>query len=173
MVDRQQSALSLKAQGELLSLHRSSLYYSAKPVDERELLIKRQIDEIYTACPCYGVRKITAQLRVNGLVVNHKAVARHMREMGLVAVQPGPKTSHATPEYTVYPYLLRGVAASYPNHSWGVDITYIRLQAGWLYLAAVLDWYSRYVLSWALDQTLELPFVLDAMQAAFASATPT
>ncbi len=173
MIDRNSPEMPVVMQCELLSLHRSGVYYAPKPPDARELLIKRQIDEIYTACPFYGVRKITAQLRANGLVVNHKAVARHMREMGLVAIQPSPKTSQGAAAHTVYPYLLRGVEASYPNHIWGVDITYIRLHAGWLYLVAVLDWYSRYVLSWALDQTLELPFVLEAMQAALMRATPT
>jgi putative transposase len=172
MVERHSDELALVTQCELLSLNRSGVYYSPKPVDERDLLIKRRIDEVYTAYPFYGILKITAQLRQDGLVVNHKAVARHMREMGLAAIQPGPNLSQRRQDHVIYPYLLRGVEAKYPNHIWGVDITYIRLRAGWLYLFAVLDWYSRFVVSWELDQTLEIGFVLQAMQAALKTATP-
>ena len=89
-----------------------------------------------------------------------------MREMGLAAICPGPKLSQPAPGHKIYPYLLRKVTASYPNHIWGIDITYIRLQKGWMYLVAILDWYSRFVVSWALDQTLEMPFVLDAVDRA-------
>lgn len=95
-----------------------------------------------------------------------------MREMGLVAVYPGPNLSQVAPGHKIYPYLLRNVTASYPNHIWGIDITYIRLQHGWMYLVAILDWYSRYVVSWALDQTLELPFVLAAVDRALQMARP-
>jgi putative transposase len=96
-----------------------------------------------------------------------------MHEMGLQAIYPGPKLSNSHPEHLVYPYLLRNVRAAYPNHIWGVDITYIRLRGSWLYLVAILDWYSRYVISWALDDTLEIGFVLDAMDRALRVATPT
>lgn len=96
-----------------------------------------------------------------------------MREMGLVAVSPGgPTLSQPASGHQIYPYLLRNVTASYPNHIWGIDITYIRLQQGWMYLVAILDWYSRYVVSWALDQTLELPFVLDAVDRVLQVGTP-
>jgi putative transposase len=95
-----------------------------------------------------------------------------MREMGLVAVFPGPNLSKPAPEHKIYPYLLRHVTASYPNHIWGIDITYIRLQQGWMYLVAILDWYSRFVVSWSLDQTLEMPFVLDAVDRALQQTKP-
>lgn len=160
-------------QCELLSLHRSGVYYVPRPVDERTLLIQRRIDEIYTACPFYGIRKITAQLRGDGLVVNHKAVARHMQVMGLRAIYPGPNLSKRAQQHAVYPYLLRGLKIARPNQVWGVDITYIRLRSGWMYLFAVLDWFSRFVVSWTLDLTLEIGFVLEAMRSALASATPT
>ena len=160
-------------QCELLSLNRSGVYYRPQAIGERELQIKRLIDEIYTAWPFYGVRKITAQLRTDGLLVNHKAVARHMQDMGLRAIYPGPNTSRRTQQQAIYPYLLRGLKIEQPNQVWGVDITYIRLHSGWLYLFAVLDWYSRYVLSWTLDSTLEIGFVLEAMRLALAKATPT
>jgi len=165
--------VSVVVQCDLLSLHRSGVYYVPRPVDERRLLIQRRIDEIYTACPFYGIRKITAQLRGDGLVVNHKAVARHMQVMGLRAIYPGPNLSKRVQQHAVYPYLLRGLKIERPNQVWGVDITYIRLRSGWMYLFAVLDWFSRFVVSWTLDITLEIGFVLDAMRSALTIATPT
>jgi putative transposase len=173
LVERANGEVSVVVQCELLSVHRSGVYYAPRPVDERTLLIQRRIDEIYTAVPFYGVRKITAQLRADGLVVNHKAVARHMQVMGLRAIYPGPNLSRRAQQHAVYPYLLRGLTIERSNQVWGVDITYIRLRSGWMYLFAVLDWFSRFVVSWALDLTLEIGFVLDAMRAALATATPT
>lgn len=173
LVERDSREVTVVVQCELLSLHRSAVYYQAQPVSERELLIKRRIDEIYTATPFYGVRKIAAQLHQDGLLVNHKAVTRHMQEMGLRAIYPGPNLSKRAQQHAVYPYLLRGLKIEHPNQVWGVDITYIRLRAGWLYLVAVLDWYSRFVVSWALDLTLEIGFVLEAMTSALATAIPT
>ncbi len=115
---------------------------------------------------------MAAVLRREGVAINRKAVQRQMREMGIAGVAPGPHTSRRVAGHPVYPYLLGSVTSAYPNHVWGIDITYVRLQASWMYLVAVLDWYSRYVVSWALDQTLELPFVLQAVQGALAQATP-
>jgi len=172
LVEQQGNELSVTMQCELLSLNRSGLYYAPKGDTERDLLIKRRIDEVYTACPFYGIRKITAQLRADGLLVNHKAVARHMQEMGLRAIAPGPHLSKRAQHHAVYPYLLKGLKIERPNQVWGVDITYIRLRSGWMYLLAVLDWYSRFVISWTLDLTLEIGFVLTAMQAALSIAIP-
>lgn len=138
-------------QCELLSVHRSGLYYQPRPVAAGTLVLQRRIDEIYTACPFYGVRKITAQLRSEGQLVNHKAVARHMQTMGLRAIYPSPNLSQRARQHAVYPYLLRGLKIERPNQVWGVDITYIRLRSGWMYLFAVLDWFSRFVVSWTLD----------------------
>src|SRR5207253_10118074 len=101
-----------------------------------------------------------------------KTVARYMHEMGLSAVYPGPNLSKRAHQAAIFPYLLTNVTASIPNHIWGLDITYIRLRGGWMYLVAILDWYSRYVVSWELDQTLELPFVLTAVQQALGQAVP-
>ncbi len=162
----------MTTQAALLSLNRSSLYYVPVGPAAEEVALKHRIDEIYTQWPFYGVRRITAQLRREGRRINHKAVARQMREMGLAAIQPGPNLSKRAQRAAIYPYLLRHVTAAHPNHVWGIDITYIRLQAGWMYLVAVLDWYSRYVVSWALDQTLQQPFVTAALQQALATATP-
>ena len=171
-MDRVDRELPLSVQAELLSLNRSGLYYQPVPPSPEELWIKRSIDEIYTACPFYGSRKITEELRKD-LSINRKAVQRHMREMGLAAICPGPNLSQRRQDHAIFPYLLRDLTAARPNHIWGIDITYIRLCGGWLYLVAVLDWYSRYVVSWELDQTLEMPFVLDAVERALAQATPT
>lgn len=156
----------------LLDLNRSSLYYQPLPPSPADLWLKRRIDEIYTAHPFYGVRRITAQLHAAGHLVNHKAVARQMRVMGLTAIYPGPNLSKRAQAAAVQPYLLRGVRATQPNHVWGVDITYIRLVAGWLYLVAFLDWHSRYIISWELDQSLSVSFVLAALERGLAGATP-
>ena len=172
MIEHPNAELSLQLQAELLNLSRASLYYVPVPPGPAELYTKRRIDEIYTARPFYGSRKILVELRKE-MVINRKTVQRHMREMGLAAIVPGPHLSQPAPKHRVFPYLLRGLKLTGPNHVWGIDITYIRLRAGWLYLVAVLDWYSRYVLSWELDQTLEMPFVLSAVQRALSIATPT
>jgi putative transposase len=107
-----------------------------------------------------------------GVVINRKTVQRHMREMGIEAIFPGPNLSQRQQKEHVFPYLLRNLTVRAPNHVWRIDITYIRLLKGWMYLAAILDWYSRYVISWQLDQTLEMPFVLAAAQRALSTAVP-
>jgi putative transposase len=170
--------LSLRAQSQMLGLNRSGLYYRPQPPSQEELRLKRRIDEIYTARPFYGIRRITIQLQQEGWRVNHKAVARHMREMGLSAIAPGPHLSrrvHRASDST-HPYLLRGVVAAYPNHIWSIDITYIRMMVGgvpgWLYLVAVLDWFSRYIVSWELSQSLGQRFVTEAVLSALNTATP-
>ena len=171
-MERDGSELPLSVQADLLSLSRASLYYQPVPPSAAEVALKHRIDEIYTAYPFYGSRRITVQLRREGRSINRKAVQRHMREMGLAGIAPSPNLSQRQPTQPVYPYLLRHVTAAYPNHVWGIDITYIRLSAGWLYLVAVLDWFSRYVVSWQLDDSLEIDFVLRAVDAALAQHTP-
>jgi putative transposase len=171
-VEREQSDLPLTVQADLLSLSRSSLYYHPHAPSLEEVAIKHRIDALYTQYPFYGSRRIAAHLGRDGLVINRKAVQRHMREMGIAGIAPGPNLSRRDSEHRIYPYLLRDLTSAYPNHVWGIDVTYVRLHAGWLYLVAVLDWYSRYVVSWELDQTLALPFVLVAVERALARATP-
>lgn len=156
----------------MLNLNRTSLYYQPLAPTPEEVALKHRIDAVYTDRPYYGVRRITAQLRRDGILVNHKAVARHMREMGLAGICPGPNLSKRAQRAAIYPYRLRDVPAERPNHIWGIDITYIRLHGGWMYLVAVLDWFSRYIVSWELDQTLAQPFVMAAVQRALAQATP-
>ena len=171
MVDYPNRELPLTTQADLLSLSRSSLYYVPVPPTPDELYLKRRIDEIFTQHPFYGSRKIQAVLRQER-PITRKTVQRHMQEMGLAAICPGPNLSKPAPEHLVFPYLLRRLTVTDPNHVWGIDITYIRLRGGWLYLVAVLDWFSRYVLSWELDQTLEMPFVLTAVESALTLASP-
>ncbi len=171
MLEKDHPDIPLKTQAELLGISYSSLFYEAGPPSERELAIKRRIDEIYAACPFYGSRKIAVILQPE-FGVSRPTVQAYMREMGISAVVPGPHTSKSAPEHPIYPYLLRNVTAQRPNHIWGIDITYIRLTHGWLYLTAVLDWYSRYVLSWALSQTLEMDFVVTAVDNALLQAKP-
>ncbi len=172
LVNRAEPDLPVTTQAQLLGVSRASLYYQPVPPSPEEVGIKHRIDELYTAHPFYGSRKLTALLRDECGAINRKRVQRYMQEMGLVAVGPRPQTSKRTPDHPVYPYLLRSVTAQAPNHVWGSDITYIRLRHGWLYLVVVLDWYARYVVSWALDDTLELPFVLNAVDQALRVATP-
>jgi putative transposase len=171
LLEKEGSEMPLKTQAELVGISYSSLFYQQAPPSERKLAIKRRIDEVYTAHPYYGSCKITEVLRP-AFGVSRPTVQAYMREMGISAIVPGPQTSQPAPEHVVFPYLLRGVATEHPNHVWGIDITYIRLQHGWLYLTAVLDWYSRYILSWALSQTLEMDFVLTAVDNALLQARP-
>ena len=172
LVERAAGELPLSLQAELLSLSRASLYYQPRPPSAEEVRLKHRIDEVYTQCPFYGARKIAAQLQRDQMGINRKTVARYMQEMGIAAVYPGPNLTKRNHKEGVYPYLLRHISSAYPDHIWGIDITYIRLQAGWMYLVAILDWYSRYVVSWELDQTLELPFVLTALQRALRQNVP-
>ena len=173
MVERERSDLSLSVQADLLSLNRTSLYYRRVPPSPEEIALKHRIDEIYTERPFYGSRKIAAVLKREGREVNRKAVQRHMREMGIAAICPGPNLSRRNAAPSIYPYLLRDRTVTQVNEVWGIDITYIRLETSGMYLVAILDWHSRYVVSWELDQTLELPFVLSAVERAFERASPT
>ncbi len=136
------------------------------------MAIKHAIDDIYTRRPFYGSRRIAVELGNRGLVINRKAVQRHMREMGILATFPGPNLSRRALAHRIYPYLLRGVTAEKANHIWGIDITYVRMATNWLYLVAIIDWFSRYVVAWEVDDTLEMEFVLRATDRALETATP-
>lgn len=173
LVDFKDRELSVSQQAELLGINRSSLYYKPVTPSSDELLIKMHIDKLYTAHPEFGYRRICAWLnRYYGIVINHKAVLRHMREMGIQAVYPRENTSKPNPVNPIYPYLLKGLNISHPNHVWSIDITYIPIRSSWLYLVAIIDWYSRYVLDWMIDDTMDIGFVLEASHNALKIATP-
>lgn len=162
----------MTVQADLLSLSRRSLYYQPVPPSPEEVALKHRIDELYTAHPFYGSRKLAVLLSEEFGPVNRKRVQRYMQEMGIAGIAPGPNLSKRAQQHRIYPYLLRNLDIISPNQVWGSDITYIRLRDGWLYLVVVLDWFSRYVVSWTLDDSLELPFVLDAVGSALKEATP-
>ena len=170
-MDSAHPALSLSRQADLLGISRSSLYYTSKQSPE-DVIITRLMDTIYTEAPYDGSRKMKAALARHGHVVGLERVQRLMREMGLEAIYPKPKLSQRHPEHRVYPYLLRGVKLHRPNQVWATDMTYIRLVSGWMYLVAILDWFSRYVVSWAVSTTQDVGFCLDALEVALTKGTP-
>ena len=172
LLERGGSVLTLSEQAELLSMSRSSLYYVPRAPSMWEVRVKHRIDEIYTKLPFYGSRRILNALQEEGVDIGRDAVRQFMREMGIEAIYPKPNLSKPAPDHKVYPYLLRGVTSAYPNHIWGIDITYIRLQKSWMYLVAILDWFSRYIVSWELSETLEIAFVLSCVDRALSEAVP-
>lgn len=172
LLERNSPDLSVETQTELLGLNRTSLYYHPQGPSEEEITCKHHIDKIYTDHPYYGSRRIAAILCREGRPISRPTVQCYMREMGIQGICPGPNLSKRGLENKIYPYLLRNLVINHPNQVWGIDITYIRLQNGWMYLVAVLDWFSRYVISWELDQTLEIAFVLQAVDNALAQAKP-
>lgn len=164
--------LSLRRQCELLGINRASLYYPAGGEGAENLRLMRRIDEEYTRCPFYGSRRLTAWLRGQGWAVNRKRVVRLMRGMGLEALYPKPRLSQPGEGHKIYPYRLQEVKIERVNQVWSTDITYIRLAQGFVYLVAVMDWFSRYVLSWALSLTLEVDFCLEALRSALRRGRP-
>jgi len=172
MIEREDGELPLSVQAELLGMSRSSLYYRPVGASPDEVATKRRIDEIYTKYPFYGSRRITVTLRLEGMEINRKRVQRYMLDMGIEAIYPGPNLSKRNLESKIYPYLLRNLVIERVNQVWGIDITYIRLDGGWMYLVAVIDWFSRYVIRWELDQSLEMPFVVKAVEEALCIAEP-
>ena len=157
---------SVSKQCEMLSLNRTGLYYRPRPISPKKLAILHAMDEIYTEDPVYGARRIRNELLKRGYSISRPTVADYMKELGLAAIYQRPNTSKPCLEHKVYPYLLRGVAASHPNHIWGTDITYIRMRGSFMYLVAYMDWFSRYVVSWELSDTLEDDFVISALEEA-------
>jgi putative transposase len=171
-VESEHPELSIVQQCELLGLAHSSYYYQPVPPSEEDLLLMRLLDEQYTRTPFYGMRKMRAWLHTLGYAVDRKRVRRLLRLMGLEAIYPKPKTSLPGVPEQRYPYLLRGVSIDHCNQVWSCDITYIRLARGFVYLMAVIDWFSRYVLSWELSITLDTSFCMEALDRALRVATP-
>jgi putative transposase len=172
LVELGHSEISLGRQCELLGLARSSFYYQQRGESERNLKLLRLLDEQYTRTPFYGVPRMTAWLGTQGELVNEKRVRRLMRVLGLEAIYPKPRLSEAAAGHKIYPYLLRNVAITRVNQVWSTDITYIRLRQGFIYLVAVIDWFSRYVLSWEVSVTMESSFCVAALDWALRTGRP-
>jgi len=158
------TTISVRRQCELLDLNRSSLYYEATPINPQDLKLMNVIDEEFTKRPCLGSRQMKWRLWDRGFKVGRKRVRRLMRDMGLEGVVPTKNTSKRNPQHKVYPYLLRGVEINRVNQVWSMDITYIRLGRGFVYLAAVVDWHSRYVIAWRLSNTLTADFCVECLE---------
>lgn len=167
MIDRT-TRLAVVKQCKLLGISRSSLYYQGRAVSEEDLAIMRAIDEIHLARPFLGSRRISGELGELGFTVNRKRIQRLMKQMGVVAVYPKPKTSKAAKGHTIYPYLLRGLEPERANQVWVADITYLPMAKGFAYLVAIMDLYSRKILSWQVSNTLDSRFCTAALQTALA-----
>ena len=157
----------MQRQCELVGLPRSTYYYQPRPESAENLRLLRRLDELYLECPFFGSRRMAVTLEVN-----RKRIQRLMRILGIEALYPKPNLSRPAPGHVVYPYLLRGVSIERPNQVWSTDITYIPMRGGFLYLVAVMDWFSRFVLSWELSNTMEASFCLAALEAAFRFGQP-
>jgi len=172
MIESKHPQLSIRHQCELVGLNRSTFYYTPAQESDLNLHLMRLIDTYYTKAPFYGRRRMTAYLRREGYGVNPKRVRRLMQKMGLQAIYPKRRTSIAGKGHKVYPYLLRNLAITRPNQVWSTDITYIRMLRGFMYLVAIMDWHSRYVLAWQLSNTLDGLFCLDVLDLALAQGKP-
>ena len=172
MADRQHPALSTVRQCALLGISRSSVYYRPRATSQEDLAVMKQIDQQYLATPFYGSRRMTVWLQRQGRPVSRKRVQRLMRTMGLQAIYRRPRTSLRALGHKVYPDLLGGMEITRPNQVWATDITYIPMARGFLYLVAIIDWYSRYVLAWRLSNTLDADFCVDALEEALSKGKP-
>ena len=163
---------SVARQCQLLDISRSGLYYQPKGISEEDLVHMKLIDRQYLVTPFYGARKIAAWLKSQSYEVNRKRIRCLMRLMGLKAIYRRPRTSKPAMGHKLYPYLLNGIAINRPNQVWAADITYIPMARGFLYLVVIMDWYSRYILSWRLSNTLDANFCVDALQEALGKGRP-
>jgi len=168
LLDRDHGRLSIRRQCALLGLARSGVYRPPRPANDTDLALTRRIDELFTAWPFLGSRRLTTLLRAEGLAINRKRVQRLMRKMGIAALGPKPRTTTPAPGHKIYPYLLRGLTVDRPNQVWAADITYIPLGRGFLYLVAIMDWASRAVLAWRLSNTMDASFCVSALEEALA-----
>ncbi len=166
MIEPDNSSLSIRQQCELLDINRSTLYYTPMGYDEYTIKLMRLIDEQFTKTPFYGVPRMTACLQRFGHQINHKRIERLYRIMGLATIYPKKNLSKRNLEHKIYPYLLRGIEIKNVNQVWSTDITYIRLSKGFVYLVAIIDWYSRYIVDWQLSITLESYFCVETLNRA-------
>ncbi len=168
LVDRDHRAPSIRRQCALLGVARSGVYQPLRAANDNDLALMRRLDELFTAWPFLGSRRMTALLRAEGYPVNRKRVQRLMRQMGIAALGPKPKTTKPAPGHKIFPYLLRNLVIDRPNQVWAADITYLPIGRGFLYLVAVIDWASRAVLAWRLSNTMDTSFCLAALEDALA-----
>src|SRR5229473_4136486 len=168
LVDRDHREPSIRRQCELLGVARSGIYRKPPPANDNDLALMRRIDELFTAWPFLGSRRMAAMLRADGWPVNRKRVQRLMRRMGIAALGPKPRTTKPAPGHKIFPYLLRNLPIERPNQVWAADITYVPIGRGFLYLVAVIDWASRAVLAWRLSNTMDVSFCVSALEAALA-----
>jgi putative transposase len=166
MIDPSHNNLGIAGQCRLLNISRSSFYYKKKPVKPEDLELMRLIDKQYLETPCWGSRSMRNHLRRLGYRVNRKRVQRLMRIMGIEAIYPKPRTSRRNLQHKVYPYLLRDLTVDRPDQVWAADITYVPMNRGYMYLVAVMDWYSRKILSWRVSNTMDSDFCVDALKEA-------
>ncbi len=172
MIEPKHKKITISRQCELLNLSRSSYYYISGKDDQYNQLLMNLIDEQYTKTPFYGVSKMTAWLHRQGHFVNQKRVRRLMRLMGLEAIYPKPNLSKASPAHKKYPYLLKNMVIDHPDQVWATDITYIRMQQGFIYLVAIMDWFSRYVVAWDISITLDAGFCIETLKRALQYSQP-
>ncbi len=167
MIDRNHR-LALTKQAALLGLSRGSVYYEPVPVSDTDLALMRRLDQLHLEFPFAGARMLRGLLAAEGSKVGRRHVTTLMRRMGIEAIYRRPNTSKPAPGHRVYPYLLRGLTIDRPNHVWATDITYIPMARGFVYLAAVMDWFARRILAWRLSNTMEASFCIDAVEQAIA-----
>jgi putative transposase len=168
MLDRADKALSIRRQCALLGVARSGVYRPRKPANDNDLGLMRRIDELLTAWPFLGSRRMTQMLKAEGEKINRKRVQRLMRKMGIAALGPKPDTTKPAPGHKIFTYLLRNLKIERPNHAWAADITYLPIGRGFLYLVAIIDWASRAVLAWRISNTMDTSFCLAALEDALA-----
>lgn len=172
MIEMNVCKLSVRRQCELLDVTRSVIYYASQADSSDDLAMMRLLDEQYTKTPFYGVERMTAHLHREGVIIGHNRVRRLLRLMGLEAIYPKPRLSMPDSQHRIYPYLLRDIRIYKPNQVWATDITYVRLYRGFVYLVAIIDWFSRYVVTWELSTTLDAQFCVDALQRALLMNRP-
>ena len=169
MIEPDDTRISRSKQCSLLGISRSSTYYQPKGPSERDLRLMKAIDQQYLKTPYYGRRRMRFALKKRGYQVSEKKIRRLMQLMGLKAIAPGPSTSRKNPEHKVYPYLLKNLKITRPNQVWCTDITYIPIRGGFMYLCAIMDWYSRKVVSWSLSTTLDAEFCVSCLEKAIST----
>jgi putative transposase len=168
LVDRDHREPSIRRQCQLVGVARSGVYREPRPANGNDLAVMRRIDELFTAWPFLGSRRMAVMLRADGHAVNRKRMQRLMRRMGIAALGPKPRTTKPAPGHKIFPYLLRNMAIDRPNQVWAADITYVPIGRGFLYLVAVIDWASRAALAWRLSNTMDVSFCVSALEEALA-----